>query len=171
MFRNYIRTSLALGLFCLILLCPLLLWAQTPAPRPHTYVNDPAGILKQEDIAALNEQIHALEEAHSVQLAIVLVKRLPDNVDIADFARDIGRKWHVGINDSGLVYVASISQHQQRLEVARNLEGVITDIASHDITDHLKPYFREKNYAGGLMVMISEIKQRLEPAADYKYRL
>jgi uncharacterized protein len=149
---------------CLILLCPSIVRAQIPSPLPHTYVNDLAHVLTSEDVQDLNEQINALEKTWSVQLAIVLVRRLPDSMDIADFAREIGRKWHAGIHDSGLVYIASISQKKQRLEVSTRLEGIIPDLTAHAITDQLKPFFRDKDYAAGLKKMVSVINEQLEQA-------
>jgi uncharacterized protein len=149
---------------CLILLCPSIVRAQIPSPLPDTYVNDLARVLTPEDLQALNEQINALEKTWSVQLAVVLIRRLPDSMDIADYARGIGRKWHASINDSGLVYVASINQKKQRLEVATSLEGIIPDITARTITDHLKPFFRKKDYAAGLKQMVSEINGYLEQA-------
>jgi len=151
---------------CLILLCSYIVRAQIPSPLPHTYVNDLAHVLTPEDVQVLNGQINVLEKTWSVQLAIVLVRRLPDSIDIADFARDIGRKWHTSINDSGLVYIASISQKKQRLEVSTRLEGIIPDLTAHAITDELKPFFRDKDYAGGLKKMVSLVSEHLEQAQD-----
>jgi len=149
---------------CLIHLSSSKAQPQIPSPLPGTYVNDLAGVLTKENIAALNEKINTIEKAYSVQIAIVLVRKLSDDMDIADFARGIGRKWHASINDSGLVYVASIDQRKQRLEVSTNLEGIIPDITARTITDQLKPFFRKKDYAGGLEEMLTEIDARLKHA-------
>ena len=82
-------------------------------------------------------------------------------MEIEDFARNIGREWHVGTDRKGLVYVASISQHKQRLEVAANLEGDLTDLITHGITDHMKPFFRRQDYAGALTTLVAEVEQHL----------
>lgn len=83
-------------------------------------------------------------------------------MEIEDFAREIGREWHIGTDRKGLVYVASISQRKQRMEVAANLEGVLTDIITHEIMDHLKPFMKKMDYAGALRNMVSEIGTRLQ---------
>lgn len=136
--------------------------AQIPSRLPNTYVNDYAGILAKEDIADLNRQIDSIEKAYTVEIAIVLVKKLPADMEIEDFARGIGREWHIGTDRKGLVYVASISQRKQRMEVAANLEGVLTDIITHEIMDHLKPFMKKMDYAGALRNMVSEIGTRLQ---------
>ena len=134
---------------------------QAPSPQPGTYVNDMAKVLVPEDVADLNGKIRAIEEKYGVQLAIVLVQKLPDTVEIEDFALSVGREWHVGTDRKGLVYVASIGQHKQRLEVAANLEGDIPDVTAHAITDDMKPLFRNKDYAGALRTLVAEVEQHL----------
>ncbi|MBS1663455.1 MAG: TPM domain-containing protein [Bacteroidetes bacterium] len=145
--------------------------AQIPAPQPHTYVNDYTGSLTSGEIASLNDQINGLEKRYSVQLAVVLVRKLPDNMEIEDFARGIGREWHAGIDRKGLVYVAALEQNKQRLEVAAGLEGVIPDIIAHDITTRLKPYLRNKDYAGAIGEMVTDINEQLqkEDSSSAKY--
>src|SRR5258706_9971146 len=136
--------------FFVSLLLPDLVAAQIPSRLPDTYVNDFAGILAKEDIADLNRQIDSIEKEYTVQIAIVLVKKLPEDMEVEDFARGIGREWHIGTDRKGLVYVASISQRKQRMEVAANLEGILTDIITHEIMDHLKPFMKKMDYAGAL---------------------
>jgi uncharacterized protein len=148
--------------FFVSLLLSDLVAAQIPSRLPDTYVNDFAGILAKEDIADLNRQIDSIEKEYTVQIAIVLVKKLPEDMEIEDFARGIGREWHIGTDRKGLVYVASISQRKQRMEVAAGLEGVLTDIITHEIMDHLKPFMKKMDYAGALRNMVSEIGTHLQ---------
>ena len=128
--------KICLLLFISVFLFPLLtVTGQVPRPPANSFVNDQAKVLIPEDIDALNQRIRALQENHGVQIAVILVDKLPDTIEIEDFARNIGREWQVGTDRKGLVYVASISQHKQRLEVAANLEGDIPDVTAHEITD------------------------------------
>jgi uncharacterized protein len=143
-------------------LCPQITAGQIPSPQPNTYVNDFAKVLSPEDIEDLNEKIYAIEKGYTVQIAVVLITQLPEGMEIEDFARGIGREWHAGIDRRGLVYVASIGQNKQRLEVAANLEGIIPDITAHAIMDSLKPFLRRKDYTGALKDMLAEIGQRLQ---------
>jgi len=150
-------------LLFLSLLIPLAITAQVPDPQPNTYINDLPGLLPATYIAQLNQQLHEIEKTYSVQMAIILIDHLPDGIEIDDYAREIGRKWHVGNAKNGLVYVAAIGQHKQRLEVAQQLEGTITDIKARELTDNIKPFFKAKDYAGGLTNLVKEINYLLKP--------
>ncbi len=149
-----------------MLLAPTIMMAQIPKPQPNTYINDLAGVLSTSQVADLNKQIYDIEKKYSVQIAVVLVNQLPDNMVIEDYARQIGRTWHVGNAKNGLVYVASIKEHKQRLEVAQNLEGTITDAAANEILANIKPFFRNQDYSGGIKNMLSELDKRMNPAKD-----
>lgn len=155
-------------LFFALLLTPLLcLGQQTPQPKQETYINDHADVISLQRQVDINKQLRALEDAHHVQMAIVLVNKLPEGVAIEDYAREIGRQWHVGTGQNGLVYVAAIDEHKQRLEVPTRLEGSITDVIASGLTDEIKPYFRSQDYAGGIQNMIGHIDQLLsQPAAQ-----
>lgn len=158
-------------LLLFFLLLPATIFAQVPDPKPGTYINDLAGVLTDYQESKINERVYLLEQKYSVQLAIVLIGDLPANIQIEDYAREIGRKWHVGNARNGLVYVAVINQHKQRLEVAEKLEGIIPDITAEHLTDHIKPYFRDSDYAGGLLNMIGQIDNIVNPEAQELRRL
>lgn len=155
----------------LLLLLPATLIAQIPDPQPNTYVNDIANALTDYQEQKINELVRQLEKKYSVQLAVVLLADLPANYGIEDYAREIGRKWHVGNARNGLVYVAAINQRKQRLEVAANLEGLIPDAKALHLTDHIKPFFRSKDYAGGLLNMVKEIDELINPEAQEQRKL
>lgn len=146
-----------------LLLLTSLLHAQIPKPQKGTYVNDFAHVLTKSEITALNKRIFLIEKKTSVQLAVVLVKKIPAAYDIQDYALLIGRKWHVGKDRNGLVYVASILQHKQRIEVARRLDSIMTHERCMAIMADMKPYFRQKDYGSGLQVLVSSIDSTLAP--------
>ncbi|RCH55163.1 hypothetical protein DJ568_08215 [Mucilaginibacter hurinus] len=136
-------------------------FSQIPKPLPDTYVNDFASLLNEDQIDSLNKKIHIIEKQSGVQLALVLVNEIPKDYEIEDYSLLIARKWGVGKNDDGLVYVAAINQRKQRMEVARDLEGKIPDIIAFEIMERLKPYFKNKNYYNGLNVLVDNIAQEL----------
>jgi uncharacterized membrane protein YgcG len=146
----------------LFLLLSFVGFGQAPPPMANTFVNDFAHVLSGPDIEDLNQQIKQLEERDSVQVALVLVKKLPEGMEIEDYAREIGRQWHAGIGRRGLVYVVSISQHKQRLEVAANLEGIIPDVTARTMTDSLKPLLRTGDYGGAMKNLVMWITVALE---------
>lgn len=159
------------NLTLLLLLVSSMVTAQIPEPQSNTYINDLAGVVNDSDKQAINGLLRQIETQFGVQVAIVLVNHLPDNYAIEDYAREIGRKWHVGNALNGIVYVASIQDHKQRLEIASHLEGVIPDITAKHLTDELKPYFRAERYGGGLLVLIGGITDALQPEKAEQQKL
>lgn len=155
----------------LLLVTSILGYGQIPDPIPNTYVNDLTGTLRPGEVRSLNETILSIEKKSSVQIAIVLINDLPANYEIEDYAREVGRRWHVGNAKNGLVYIAAVNQHKQRLEVASELEGDIPDIIAKEITDNLKPNFKNKDYFGGLQVLLSGINERIDPVIKEQKRL
>lgn len=152
-------------LLFILLLSPLLLIAQEPTlpiPRPNTYVNDLAGVLNSTEIEDLNTQIYYIERNYKVQFAIIIVKTTGD-MSIEDFARKIGMTWKVGADRKGLVYVAALNDHKQRLEVAENLEATITDVRAKELTDIVKAYKQHGHLYLGLHNMTQSLTMMLQP--------
>lgn len=145
-----------------LLLLPMFVVGQIPTPKPNTYVNDLAGLLTETQINELNLNIRQIETDYSIQVAIVLVKTTGE-IPIDDYARQIGRSWHVGNAKNGLVYVAAVDDHKQRLEVAQNLEGTITDIRAHELTDIIKGFFHHQQYYAGLNSFLQSLTVMLKP--------
>lgn len=146
----------------LLIFLPLFAIGQIPEPKPNTYVNDFVNVLSFSEIKELNDTLIALESRTSVEIAVVLVSHI--DISIEDFALQLGRKWGVGNAGNGIVYIAAIEDHKQRLEIGANVEGSIPDAVAMKITDNLKPNFRSGDYFGGLMVLIKGIKERIDPA-------
>lgn len=158
----------------LLILCllPLVGLAQIPDPKPNTYVNDYANVIPDEQETILNQRIRKLEDSTSVQLAIILIDKLPDNMAIEDYAREIGRRWHVGGNrENGIVYVVDVSEHKHRIEVAKRLEGDLPDVVCLEILQTAKGYYKQKDYFMGVSSIIDDINQRLNPVRKEQLRL
>jgi uncharacterized protein len=140
-------------------------FCQIPEPGLNTYVNDFAHVLTPDQISALNAQIAGIEKNTGTQLAIVLVSEIPAAYEIEDYALLIGRKWHVGNNKNGIVYVAAINQHKQRLQIATGLYQTLTKDRREAILDQVKPYFKKEDYTGGLSLLITQVGDALD--ADF----
>lgn len=133
------------------------LTAQIPQPMVNTYVNDYARVLNKKQKAALNKRIHQLEREKHIQLAVVIVNKIPSVYEIEDYSLLIARRWKVGENGRGLVYVAAIKQRKQRIEVSRDLEPIFTDEVNTDIMAQMKPFFKKKRYGAGLLSMVNSV--------------
>lgn len=156
-------------LLFLLFLLPLLAVGQIPNPMPNTYVNDFANVLEQVQILKLNEKISSIEKKSSVQIAVVIVNDLPPNMEIEEYSLGIGRSWHVGNANNGLVYVIAINKKQHRLEVSSKLEGDIPDISALNI--NIKPYYRNKDYYGGINYFLDDIGKQLDPVLREQLKL
>jgi uncharacterized protein len=134
-----------------------LAFSQIPEPGKNTYINDFAHVLSPNQVNSLNQSIADIEKASGVQFAIILINNLPKDNTIEDYTLLISRKWHVGTNKNGLVYVAVIQQHKQRLEKASGLDTIFTSQKSDEILSAIKPSFKSKDYYGGLQVLIGQV--------------
>lgn len=155
----------------IFILLPCLVIGQIPDPIKGTYVNDLAHVLHTEDIAAMNKQLRTIETTYTVQMAVVIINDLPAGMAIEDYARAIGRKWHVGNARNGLVYAIALNDKKQRLEVAANLEGTIPDAVALHLTDGVKGYYRAGKLGDGILNMLYEIENRLKPVKAEQQQL
>ncbi|WP_342645856.1 TPM domain-containing protein [Mucilaginibacter sp. CSA2-8R] len=155
-------------LLLLSLLTATLGFAKIPEPQKNTYVNDYAHVLSKKQIEVLNERIRKFENKTTVQLAVVLVNYVPSDYTIDEFATVIGRRWHVGTNDNGLVYVLAIKQRLQRLEVARNLQATITDADAEQILDTVKANLRSKHYGSAIYNIVEASDRTIANAHPYE---
>ncbi|WP_121809330.1 TPM domain-containing protein [Mucilaginibacter kameinonensis] len=150
-----------------ILFCALLLvqsvFAQIPKPQKNTYVNDFAHVLTADQVYGLNKEIYRIEKASTVQIAIVLVKTVPAKYTIEKYTKLIGKKWHVGKAHNGIVYVAAIDQHKQRIELDSMALARLTIIEREGLLSAIKPYFKTGDYNGGLHDFVGRLSQYFVP--------
>jgi uncharacterized protein len=146
-----------------VLLCflPLFCLAQIPGPNANTYVNDYVNVLTADQVYQLNIRLRHLEDETTVQLAILLIDNLPPDLSIEEYARAVGNKWKVGVNHNGMVYVAVLNEHKQRLEVAERLEGDIPDMIAAEMINNLRSDLQSEDYYAALNLLISQINKRL----------
>ncbi len=109
----------------------------------------------------LNVRLRHLEDETTVQVAILLISNLPPGLSIEDYARRIGNDWKVGVNHNGIVYVAALQEHRQRLEIAERLEGDIPDVAAAEIINNLKSDLRNEDYDAAMNLLVKQIDNHL----------
>lgn len=157
--------------FAVLTLLTTCLFSQVPDPMPNTYVNDHTGLLSTVQIDSLNKTIRAIETKSSVQIALVLVNELPERYSPEEFATAIGRKWHVGNAKNGIVYIAAINQRKMHLAPADNLSGDLPDYTCMEIMNGMKPFFKQKDYFGGLNEMLLDIGKHIDPVVKEQQAL
>lgn len=158
-------------LIAILFLTPLAIFGQIPKPTPNTYVNDYAGKLTTDQIQSLNEMISTVEKTSSVQIAIVILKQLPENMSIEDYAIETGRKWHVGNARNGLVYVISTKERKQRLEVAQALQSKITDLEANRLIQSIRPQLKADTYYEAMLSLLTQISEEIKPIAHMQLGL
>jgi uncharacterized protein len=124
-------------------------------PYPPRLVNDFAGMLKPEEINALESKLVAFNDSTSTQIAIVTLEDLK-GYNIADYAQRLAEKWGIGQkgSDNGMLILVKVKTVSSKGEVSiqqgYGLEGVIPDITCAQIIDNeIIPSFRNgQNYEG-----------------------
>jgi uncharacterized protein len=148
-------------------------------PVPPRLVNDFAGMLKAEEIRALEQKLVAFNDSTSTQIAIVIVPSF-GGYDKADYAQQLGEKWGVGQKgrNNGLLILVKPKTADSRGEVQINtgygVEGPIPDLTCSEIVDReILPAFRNGDYYGGLnnaTNTLMSLARREFSAADYGQR-
>lgn len=128
-------------------------------PPYSARVLDTTGTLNTAQVAALNEQILAIE---ADTRAAVVVYMLPTTGEdsIEEYATRVFEKWKLGDTqrDDGILILVALEDRRMRIEVGQGLEGIVPDVLAGRIIDQdMKPRFRRNDYAGGLEAAISHI--------------
>jgi len=154
-------------LFCLVLLLPLLTFAQflVPDRLPQTYVNDYDGDkLTPEQVAALNQKIVTFRAASSIEIVVVVLSDL-QGIEIEDASHALFNKWGIGKAglNNGVLYLVSPNNRKSRIEVGSGLEGDLPDITAKALQEVQKPYYRAGDYYGGITAVLDGITTTLKP--------
>lgn len=128
-------------------------------PPYSARVLDTTGTLNTAQVAALNEQILAIE---ADTRAAVVVYMLPTTGEdsIEEYATRVFEKWKLGDTerDDGILILAALEDRRMRIEVGQGLEGTVPDVLAGRIIDQdMKPRFQRNDYGGGLEAAVSHI--------------
>lgn len=144
-----------------VLATPTLAAIKLPAFQGR--ITDEAGLLKPEDRQAIEDQLKALEQASTDQVAVVTVKSL-DGATIEEFGLEAGRQWGIGQKDkdNGVVLIVAPNERKVRIEVGRRLEPQLTDALSKIIIENgILPAFRRGDFSGGIRAGVRDINDVL----------
>ena len=149
-----------------------------PAPRGYgttaaEVVVDAAGVLDPAVVDRLNRLAFELRAKTGGEIAIVTLRDLGGR-DVADVALRIGRAWGVGASaaagdptkNAGVVVLlvpketASDNQGRISITTGRGVEGFIPDGVAGDIRRAATPYFIQRDYGGGLLLIATEVANR-----------
>lgn len=134
-----------------------------PAPTPTGYVADVVDVIPAEVEAQLVESLRRFELDTSIEIALLVVNSTEGEY-IRDFALRHARDWGVGksSSDTGILFVAAISDRKWSFEVGYGMEPFITDLRSKRIAEKfLVPLFKQEKYAEGLVALVGGIQEEL----------
>ena len=117
-------------------------------PSPVGWVNDFAGIFKQEDIDKMNEFLTDFEKKTTVEIAVVTISSL-NGKSIKMYANGLFNAWGIGKKDinNGILFLVVPNDKQLRIEIGHGLENVITNVVASRIIDEIAmPIFKKGEY-------------------------
>lgn len=150
------KTYKVFFIFCFLFLasCFSLASAATPEPPavPPDYVNDLAGIIKDDVRIKLNGYLQELEQKTTAQVVVLTVQSL-DGEDISGFSLKTAEKWKLGQKgkDNGVLITVALKDKKYRFETGYGLEGILPDSMAGSIgREHIVPNFRKGDYSTGI---------------------
>lgn len=115
-------------------------------------VNDYAGILSQDAVTLLSDQLKEHEERTTNQVVVLTISSLQGE-SIEDYSNEVFNEWKLGQQDqdNGILIVVVPDEKRMRIEVGYGLEPTMTDLkASRIIREIMTPRFREGDFDGGI---------------------
>lgn len=140
-----------------------------PSPSSsEQYVNDQAGVLKQETKQYMIQMAKKLQEKTQAQIAVVTVKSL-EGKTVEEYANEVFRAYGIGQEgkNNGVLILCSTGERKLRIEVGYGLEGKLTDAKTGRIQDeYMVPDLKNDNYNDGLKKGFNAILQEI--AEEYQ---
>lgn len=143
-----------------------------PAPASSIYIQDYAGVVKDDIKPKINSLGARLATATKAQVVVVTVKSL-DGVPIEEYALTLLREWGIGDKklNNGVLILVAVNDRQSRIEVGYGLEGILPDAKTGRIQDEFMiSYFAQGDFSRGIYngykAVISEVAK--EYNADIK---
>ena len=130
-------------------------------PSPVGWVNDFAGIFKQEDIDKMNEFLTDFEKKTTVEIAVVTISSL-NGKSIKIYANGLFNAWGIGKKDinNGILFLVVPNDKQLRIEVGHGLENVITNVVASRIIDEIAtPRFKKGEYGQGSYEVVKKLSE------------
>ena len=127
--------------------------------QPAGFVNDFAGIVKEEERAQLESKLERFRNDSSNEIAVVTIQSLEGDT-IENFAVRLFEDWGIGgrENDNGILLLVAVQDRKVRIETGYGLEGALPDaVAFQIISKTLGPAFGEGDYYGGISRAIDDI--------------
>lgn len=153
--RRLTSYSIAFALAALAATYPLITAAQVndiTIPAPAGFVNDFAGFLQPETVAALETKLQAFQKETGHEIAVATTDSLQETT-IEDLATRWFEAWSIGRakEDNGILMLIVPPERIMRIEVGYGLEPVVPDSRAQEVGDNIvTPKFKEDDPDGGV---------------------
>ncbi len=151
-------------------------------PAPVGYVNDFAHVIPADKAAAISAIIDDVKAKSGGEIVVVTLPDLKGR-PVEEVGLQIGRQWGVGTKgnpgdparNTGVILLvvpketsADGSGHI-RTEIGFGAEGFLTDGTTGEFRDLAIPYFRNRDYGSGILLMVDSIAAHF--ANEYKFQV
>ncbi len=152
-----------------VFLWATLAWAaaEVAVPPLTARVTDLSSTLSQDQRAALEQKLAALEARKGSQVAVLLVPTTQPEA-IEQYAIRVFDQWKLGRKgvDDGVLLLVAKNDRKLRIEVGRGLEGAIPDaFAKRIIEEEITPRFKQGDFNGGISAGVDRITRLVDGEA------
>ncbi len=152
--------------------------AQVPdKPAEKLLVWDYAGVFSSSEKAEIEDSLETFSRTTSNQVVVMTVtSKMLDGMEPAEFGQQVGQKWGVGYKgkDNGVVVIIkpktgddAAGRGRAFISTGYGAEGPLPDLLCHNIVDEVMiPYFKDNDYAGGVLAALEVIKPALKGDFD-----
>ncbi|WP_201588063.1 TPM domain-containing protein [Psychrobacter jeotgali] len=126
-------------------------------------VVDQANILNPQEKLRLESQLQGIYRQGLAQAAVVIVPTT-NGVPIFDYSLQVAEEWGLGEadTDDGLLILVAVNDRNMYIQSGYGLEGVLPDAAlNRIIREDITPYFKQNDYASGILAGVNSIETRL----------
>lgn len=166
--KHSIASVICLSLALIVMATLMLSSVAMAAPASDMLVTDNADMLTDEEEAKIEDALYQIYEQTDIEYAIYLAPSL-NGKTIEEASLEIGRKLGIGDKEdnTGLLIYVALEDREFRMEVGYGLEGVIPDSQAKKIIDCMTSYFKNENYADGLLAAVTKTVEILNDSGEY----
>ena len=166
--KHSIASVVCLSLALIVMATLMLSSVAMAAPVSDMLVTDNADMLTEEEETKIEDALYQIYEQTDIEYAIYLAPSL-DGKTIEEASLEIGRKLGIGDREdnTGLLIYVALEDREFRMEVGYGLEGVIPDSQAKKIIDCMTSYFKNENYADGLLAAVTKTVEILNDSGEY----
>ncbi len=127
-------------------------------PKLNTFVTDQANVISQVTKTEITNQLKQLKQNTGIEIGVFTIDTL-EGYPLDQFGIELGRKNSIGLKDkdTGALYILAIDDKKTRIEVGYGLEGSLTDAATFNIQQDVKPLLKSSNYDQAISEVINNM--------------